>query len=482
MIKVVKTLPLCLLASALLFSKAFAANSPSFLMGYWGNWHVWDRDKNGRSLDEYEMPGSVNSETGKLVVNPVLQKQVQNLTAVSYAFLEVYPDVGMFKDVPQLPIQDNQRGVIYFSDPWTDLVNNSANQKFCPANPISCYFAYQIQKDPNNPRPPVDPRQPWNYIYMGNFDAFTKLNGVKHIISIGGWFHEASFEEGAFKNPAKFIDSVILLINKARSEGGTIDGVDFDYEPANGYTAENGAKLASLATQLRQALNANGMQNVIITAAMFANPSKLAAFGADNLRTFAQAVNYIGLMGYDFHGVWDNPAITGLQSNLLNDPSDPVQNDFSVDNAVKAFLAVGVPTSKLIMGVPSYGRVVAGVSSAENNGLYQVFAPGNAPVEDLDIGQVSYYKMIGQWINKGYTDRAILVDGKTIGAWAYNPTNQQFVSYDNTAVIDSKVAYVKNQGLSGMMMWELIGDISPDDVHNASLLKHMHDGLLQQGK
>jgi chitinase len=400
---------------------------------------------------------------------------MQNVNAVAYAFLEVYPDVGMYSNVPQKPVDAKKIGTVYWSDPWTDLFNNDATTQFCNANYTMCYFAYDIEKDPAQPRPPVDLKQPWNYFFMGNFDAFTKLPNVKHIISIGGWYHEKSFEDGAFVNPDNFVNSIVLMIKKAQAEGGSIDGIDFDYEPPNGYTTENGAKLAALTKRLRQALDENGWSDIIITAAVFANTDKINQFGKENWQELEKYINYIGIMGYDFHGSWDRPPLTGLQSNLYNDPNKP--DDFSVVKAIEALVAAGVPESKLVLGVPSYGRVVGGVTSTVNNSLYQTFDPNLILREDLDKDQVSYYKMIGQWINKGYTDYTLLYDGKTSGVWAYNPANQQFVSYDNTVLVDVKADYVLSNKLGGMMLWELISDVSPDDPNNASLLKHMHDKL-----
>lgn len=477
MIKMIRQL--AFLSSAMIFLQLpppCHAAKPAFLLGYWGNWHVWDADKNDRSEDEYQIPGSINKETGGTVVNAVLQKQLANLSAIAYAFFEVYPDPGMFSNVPQKPIDQSQVGKIYFSDPWTDLFNNPTNVNFCQQNPTSCYFAYEIEKDPNNPRPPVDKSQPWNYFRMGNFDAFSKLPNVKRFISIGGWYHEASFEQGAFKNPDNFVNSLVAIIQKVKAEGGDIDGIDLDYEPATGYTFENATKLALLAKQLRQGLDKNGLQNVMITAAVFADPAKIEKFGKENWQSFAATLNYIGIMGYDFHGVWDNPPVTGLQSNLYQDPKNPNQDDFSVAKAVEKLNAAGVPKEKLVVGIPSYGRILGGVTGA-NDGLYQPFDPNRVPKEDLDKGQVSYYKLINKMINHGYSDHTVFVNGQPIGAWAYNASNLQFASFDTTEVAAAKAKYVLAEGLGGMMMWELIADTSPDDISNSSLVKKMHDVL-----
>src|SRR5215211_8056172 len=88
------------------------------------------------------------------------------------------------------------------------------------------------------------------------------------------------------------------------------------------------------------------------------------------------SLDYVNLMTYDFRGAWSAEA--GHHSNLFVNPADPAAR--SADGAVRAFLAAGVPASKLVLGVPFYGRAWAEVDPA-GEGLYQ---PGRPPVERID--------------------------------------------------------------------------------------------------
>jgi len=464
-----------LLSFLLALSLSSFASSQPFIMGYWGNWHVWDVDKNQRSQDEYQITGSLHKDTGEPVYNPVLDAQLRHLDAIVYSFLEVYPDVGIYSSRQQKPIDPKQIGTVYWSDPWTDLYNDQTNATFCRNNPISCYFAYMINK--NSPPPAIDKDQPWNYLYMGNFDAFTKLKGVKKIISIGGWNHQRSFEDGAFANPTQFTNSLIKIINKAKAEGGRIDGIDLDYEPKSGYTNQRGHQLANLVKQLRNGLDNAGLNDVMITAAVFASPDKINALGKENWQLLSKHITYIGIMGYDFHGSWDNPPITGLHSNLYVDSCDLSSCSFSVNKAVLALLEAGVPRSKLILGIPSYGQVVGSVYSNENNGLYQPFSSNHTPQGDLDRGQVSYYKIVNNWLQDGFTEHTSFYQNHVNGVWAYNTTTHQFTAYDNHSAVEAKVDYVRDNGLGGIMMWELISDLPIDETKRPALLKTIHNKL-----
>jgi len=63
--------------------------------------------------------------------------------------------------------------------------------------------------------------------------------------------------------------------------------------------------------------------------------------------------------------------------------------------------------------------------------------------------------------------------------WAYDATNNVFMSYDNGASAHFKATYAKSQGLSGVMMWEIDGDVSADatDYDQDSIVHNMRTGI-----
>lgn len=424
-----------IITSTFLFSllttlPAFSAQG--ITVGYWSDWGIYWLER------PYPVSGSRNS-SGQTLQNPALDSQLDKLDIVNYAFLEVNSKEG------------EDKGSLYFYDPWADL--SAKDQKFCSSNPTMCQH-----QDPS-----------WN---LGNFQALLDQRkthpNLKVQISVGGWDHDASFEQGAFINPQKFVESLKALVDYYH-----IDGIDLDYEPSQSYTAENSTQLVKLAKAIHEAL-----PNLSITLAVFADPGKVKAFdgGAQhNWQNIAQYVRYVNIMGYDMHGSFDNPQITGLQSGLYFDakePTNPAYPHFNADNAVKAYLAVGIPAEKLVLGIPSYARFVGGVP-ATDNGLFQNFSI--TPDGDLGApgGMESYYTIMNKWLKSGgFTEyRSYDAKGNLSGVWAYNPSLQQFASYDNTALIDVKAQYVKDQGLAGLMMWELRSDLPA--YEDASLLMHM---------
>jgi chitinase len=152
-------------------------------------------------------------------------------------------------------------------------------------------------------------------------------------------------------------------------------------------------------------------------------------------------------MTYDFHGAWD--ARTNFNAALYDRPGETPP--LSVDTAVKTYLAAQVPASKIVVGMPLYGRGYAGVG-ADKSGLDQPFSglppgswePGIFDYKDIELNQLS--GAIRYW------DDAAKVP------WLYNSTTKVMISYDDPESIGMKAQYVHDRRLGGGMFWELSGD------------------------
>jgi len=114
-----------------------------------------------------------------------------------------------------------------------------------------------------------------------------------------------------------------------------------------------------------------------LTAAVGAGKDKI-----DNTEPalYAQYMDWINLMTYDFHGGWETS--TNFNAQLFADPADPstgMAREYVGDKAVQYMIAAGVPRDKLLLGIPFYGRGWTGVAPGPNgDGLYQA-ATGTAP-------------------------------------------------------------------------------------------------------
>ncbi|GEM_PF-4857877 len=546
--------------------KIAPASQSGIMMSYYSNWTIYNNKLRhgaasftsnegtvyppyGLSGINYQAKSYGNNYT--MAQNVDADAQVKLLDIIAYAFAEVYPSYSVNFDAskgnwsPINPGTYNSASVgkVYLSDPWSDLfTQESGSGGLCDTQKISsdpymheiCLGGYETVISGQTGQPSKTGAAipdstyiaaPYNYFFSGNLNQFSQLNklnsNIKRIVSIGGWYHEDSFEAGAFVNTDNFINSLKVLIDHFN-----LDGVDLDYEPGyyntQGYTAANADKFAALIQAVRADFDQTyGAGKKLITIAISPNPNTINIMNGtqNNWAKIAAAVNYISVMGYDMHGAFDRQsdptAITDFQSNLFNTggPNDP-EGNFNAAEPVSILIdTYKVPASKIILGVPSYARAVQGVSSTDNNGLYQSYS-ATGFLGDMDSaddtrhepqGQQSYYSLINDehdisnmsnivtltaWLNNGFKAYSLTnASGQSLtgdyAAWAFG-TNSSivspygFASYDTPAVVKTKAQYVQEKQLAGMMMWEMSSDASPSDKQN-SLLCSMASVLHSNG-
>jgi chitinase len=315
----------------------------------------------------------------------------------------------------------------------------------------------------------------WDAKLKGNFNQLKKLKlrnpNLKVMISLGGWTWSKNFSTFARTDAGRkaLVSSCIDLYVKgnlpvAEGAGGTgvargiFDGIDIDWEyPVSGGLASNSYDpsdkqnftllMKEFRTQL-DALAAVNKRRYYLTAAV--------GSGVDKIRNtepgpYSSYLDWVNIMSYDFHGGWETVGPTNFQSALYGDSAAPETGDlikYNINDAVTALVAAGMPKSKIIVGIPFYGRGWKGVKAGpKGDGLYQA---ATSPAAGTYEAGVDDYKVLVQKRATRY------VHPVTKQLWSYD--GNEFWSYDDPAVINTKSAYVKAQGLGGMFSWSLDGD------------------------
>jgi chitinase len=268
-----------------------------------------------------------------------------------------------------------------------------------------------------------------------------KYRHLKTLISIGGWTLSHDFSTIMNNNITrnKFVDSCInFMLNYG------FDGLDFDWEyPGGGGLETNivnekdGENFAIFLRDLRNKLNTIEDGKWLITLAVSADPKKINNLQPNNIHQYC---DFINIMTYDFEGSWSTK--TGHLANLYKNKN--VTESFSVEEAVNTYLSFNVPSNKLVIGVPFYGRGFANTILPLGNSFSGV---GNGTWE---AGVYDYKKLP---IGKEY------IDNITVSAYSYDETQRLLISYDNPDTIKMKINYVKSKNLGGVMSWSIDSDM-----------------------
>ncbi|KAI7906530.1 chitinase [Cokeromyces recurvatus] len=284
----------------------------------------------------------------------------------------------------------------------------------------------------------------------GNFKQLALLKQqnrhLKVSLSIGGYSWSSNFSVIA-STPETRSQFANTAVNHVKNLG--LDGIDIDWEfPKDQKDAEN---YVLLLEEVRKSLDDYQRtfdptdESFILSVAMPCGPENYRILKLDKM---AKYVDIFYLMAYDFAGSWDK--VTGHQSNLYG-------GALNVNQAVTDFEKAGIPSKKIVMGIPMYGRAFSNTNS-EPGSIYKGVPNGSWEKGSFD------YKDLPRQNAKEFID-------KSKGAsWSYSETNQEFVTYDTPVVVEVKCEYIKNRKLGGVMFWELSADVKSINNSSRSLL------------
>jgi len=303
----------------------------------------------------------------------------------------------------------------------------------------------------------------------GNFEELRELKAkhpdLKVLISLGGWTKSKWFSD-AVLTPAsriKLARSCVSLFVRGNLPGdagqglaaGIFDGIDVDWEypgtegnAGNIVRREDSRNYTLFLAEMRRQLDAV-RPGLLLTAATSAAAAKAAKLELGNI---GRSLDFINVMAYDFHGGWEAQGPTNFHSALRQDPASPgtlAEHALNVSDVVDFYVAGGFPKAKLNIGLPYYGTGWKGVPNV-NNGLYQLAASALGSKGYRDLEALGYSKFR---------------DPVTGQMWIYN--GDEFWAYEDAQSAAAKAAWVKAQGLGGVMVWSLETDSADGALTNA---------------
>ena len=346
----------------------------------------------------------------------------ERLDCVNHAFWEVVPAEGGF--------------AVASTDPWADTDEYNANAHFPQ-------YAECAEKYP----------------------------GTKILISIGGWTDSGHFSEMALtaESRGSFIKSCLETLDAYPFLAGLdIDweypGVEREPEDENDegcpVVGDDWTNYTLLLKELREAMDEHFGPGKLLTVC--AGASVGWSLSKQDYASLHPYVDKINLMTYDMAGSWEEN--TGHHTALLG--------EVSADTAVKYLLDQGVPAEKITIGSPLYSHGWKMREATEET----VGVPADA-IDDLTwnqilaIEQAAVEKGTPGW-HKGY-------DEEKGAAWLWNDDPESsdylsFITYESAESLAAKLAYINENKLGGLIVWEVHGDSIDNDW---PMITEMHDGL-----
>eukprot|EP00177_Eucheuma_denticulatum_P002571 GFKZ01004619.1.p2 GENE.GFKZ01004619.1~~GFKZ01004619.1.p2 ORF type:complete len:182 (-),score=17.49 GFKZ01004619.1:188-733(-) len=156
------------------------------------------------------------------------------------------------------------------------------------------------------------------------------------------------------------------------------------------------------------------------------------------------------VMTYDYFGGFDSDGPTAPHAPLLSYEGIPIPDMYAA-KAIEKLKSDGIPSEKLLLGIPFYGRGWTGVQQSAPGGTASGPAPGIEP------GVENYNILKDSCPHTGY-----------VAGTSYSYCSPEWWSYDTPKTVGFKVAYAGDEKLGGVFTWELSGD-----TEDAELLRTM---------
>ncbi|EDV95540.1 probable chitinase 2 [Drosophila grimshawi] len=286
--------------------------------------------------------------------------------------------------------------------------------------------------------------------------GYERLTGLKrshpHLkvsLAIGGWNEGSRNYSTLVANVQQrqhFVHQVSGFVRKYNFDG--LD-LDWEYPTQRGGSPADRENFVSLTKELREEFDGHGL---LLTSAIGA--AKHVIDQAYDVRQITRYLDFLHIMCYDYHGSWDHKV--GYNAPLTAPAGDPL----SVQHTIDYLLELGAPPSKVVLGLPFYGRT------------FKTVAQGNVDDASDGVGFQGPFTREDGFL--GYNEICRILSNKTSG-WSKKwdaPTSQilaksernvftqdvSVVTFDSSRSIANKVKFAVQKKLAGVMVWSVDTD------------------------
>lgn len=262
---------------------------------------------------------------------------------------------------------------------------------------------------------------------------------MKVLLSIGGWTYSSNFAAPASADSGrqKFASSAIDLIKNLG-----FDGIDIDWEYPK--SPPEAANFVLLLKECRHAMDTYSKtlphpHHFELTVACPAGPQNYKIM---DIRNMDKYLDFWNLMAYDYAGSWDST--TGHQANLFPSRSDSKCTPFNTAQAVNYYRQQGVDGSKIVLGMPLYGRAFE-----NTDGLGKPFQ---------GVGDGSWEQGVYDFKSLPFAGAEERLDEDAGATYSFDAIQRKLITYDTVEMAWRKAEWIKREGIGGGMWWESSSD------------------------
>ncbi|XP_020293834.1 probable chitinase 3 isoform X2 [Pseudomyrmex gracilis] len=298
---------------------------------------------------------------------------------------------------------------------------------------------------------------PWADIENNLYKRITSIKGSRIFLGLGGWTDSAGDKYsrliGSDSARRRFVTTVINFLKEHNFDGLSLE---WSYPKCWQSDCKKGPdsdkpNFTKLVQELRDEFN---KQDPPLLLAVAMAGYKEVIDKAYEVREISQAVDFISVRSYDYHGAWESKA--GHVAPLFYSPGD--SNPFyNVNFTMNYLVKLGAEKSKLLLGIPLYGQSYRLSIATQAELGDPTTGPGKPGEFTKQPGMLAYYEICEK----------IKREGWKIGIGPSAHFEDQLVGYEDRESVYAKGKYIIGNGYGGATMWT----IDLDDFQNRCCLE-----------
>ncbi|KAL3284612.1 hypothetical protein HHI36_018766 [Cryptolaemus montrouzieri] len=308
----------------------------------------------------------------------------------------------------------------------------------------------------------LKPFDKYQDIEKGGYAKFTGLKTynkkLKTLLAIGGWNEASSRFSAMVASPDRRKQLVKNSIKFLRQNH--FDGLDLDWEyPAfrEGGKPRDRENYAKLVQELREEFDREsektGRPRLLLTMAVPAGIEYINK-GYD-IPKLTKYLDWMNILSYDYHSAFESSVNHHAPLLPLQEASEyDYDVELNIDFTIKHYLELGADPTKLVLGIPTYGRSYTLFNPDANAIGDPADGPGEMGEATRENGYLAYYEICENIKSNDWT--VVQPNEEAMGPYAYK--DNQWVGFDDENIVRRKSEYVAKNGLGGIMFWAIDND------------------------